>query len=105
MITTNYQTYGTSGFNLRLRVYQDGETRYVNVNKILQGKLTKRHWSQKKQMFLPSAPFCKENNEAIVQFKRKYDEKALLLKKSSKSSLPHEKGSHPASLCSVTISN
>lgn len=77
MITTNYQTYGTSGFNLRLRVYQDGETRYVNVNKILQGKLTKRHWSQKKQMFLPSAPFCKENNEAIVQFKRKYDEKAL----------------------------
>ncbi len=31
MITTNYQTYGTSGFNLRLRIYQDGETRYVNL--------------------------------------------------------------------------
>lgn len=27
-------------------------------------------------MFIPSAPFSKENNEALVQFKRKYDEKA-----------------------------
>lgn len=76
MITTNYQTYGTSGFNLRLRIYQDGETRYVNVNKLLQGQLYKRHWNQKKQLFIPSAPFSKENNEALVQFKRKYDEKA-----------------------------
>lgn len=77
MITTNYQTYGTSGFNLRLRVYQDGETRYVTVNKLLQGQLSKRHWNQKKQLFVPSAPFSEENNEALVQFKRKYDEKAL----------------------------
>lgn len=77
MITTNYQTYGTSGFNLRLRIYQDGETRYVNVNKLLQGKLLKRHWNQKKQMFTPSAPFSDENNEALVQFKRKYDDKAM----------------------------
>ena len=64
MITTNYQTYGTSGFNLRLRVYQDGETRYVTVNKLLQGQLSKRHWNQKKQLFILSAPFCEENNEA-----------------------------------------
>ena len=77
MITTNYQSYGTSGFNLRLRVYQDGETRYVNVNKLLQGQLLKRHWNQKKQLFIASAPFSKENNEALVQIKRKYDEKAL----------------------------
>ena len=27
-------------------------------------------------LFIPSAPFSKENNEALVQFKRKYDEKA-----------------------------
>jgi len=77
MITTNYQTYGTSGFNLRLRIYQDGETRYVNVNKLLQGNLLKRHWNQKKQMFTPSAPFSEENNEALVQLKRKYDDKAM----------------------------
>ena len=77
MITTNYQTYGTSGFNLRLRIYQDGETRYVNVNKLLQGNLLKRHWNQKKQMFIPSAPFSEENNEALVQLKRKYDDKAM----------------------------
>ena len=77
MITTNYQVYGTSGFNLRLRVYQNGETRYVNVNKLLQGQLSKRHWNQKKQMFTPSAPFSVENNEALVQFKRKYDERAV----------------------------
>lgn len=77
MITTNYQAYGTSGFNLRLRIYRDGETRYVNVNKLLQGKLLKRHWNQKKQLFVPSAPFSRENNEALVQFKRKYDDKAM----------------------------
>ena len=77
MITTNFQTYGTSGFNLRFRIYQDGETRYICVNRLLQGQLTKRHWNQKKQLFTPSAPFSKENNEALVQFKRKYDEKAM----------------------------
>ena len=37
MISINYQSYGTSGFNLRLRFYQDGETRYVAVNKLLKG--------------------------------------------------------------------
>lgn len=77
MITTNYQTYGKSEFNLRLRVYQNGETRYVYVNKLLQGKLNKCHWNQKKQLFVSSAPFSEENNEALVQFKRKYDEKAI----------------------------
>lgn len=77
MITTNYQVYGKSEFNLRLRVYQNGETRYVCVNKLLQGKLNKCHWNQKKQLFVSSAPFSEENNEALVQFKRKYDEKAI----------------------------
>lgn len=77
MITTNFQAYGKTGFNLRLRVYQDGETRYVCVNKLLQGQLAKRHWNPKKQLFVPSAPFSRENNEALVQFKRKYDERAM----------------------------
>lgn len=77
MIKTNYQSYGSPGFNLRLRLYQDGETRYLSVNYLLQGNLSKRHWNAKKQLFIPSAPFSKENNEALVQFKRSVDEKAL----------------------------
>lgn len=76
MITINYQTYG-DGFNLRLRLYQNGETRFINVNKLLQGKLLKRHWNQRKQSFIPSAPFSKENNEILVKFKSKYDERAI----------------------------
>lgn len=76
MITINYQAYGT-GFNLRLRLYQNGETKFVNVNKLLQGKLLKRHWNQRKQALIPSAPFSKENNEILVKFKNKYDEKAI----------------------------
>lgn len=76
MITINYQTYG-QGFNLRLRLYQNGETKYINVNKLLQGSLLKRHWNQKKQSFIPSAPFSKENNEILTRFKHKYDQKAI----------------------------
>lgn len=77
MISINYQSFGTTGFNLRLRVYRDGETKYVNVNKLLQGKLSKRHWNQKKQLFIPSAPFSEENNEILVKFKSKYDKRAV----------------------------
>lgn len=29
MIYINYQSYGTSGFSLRLRFYQDGETKFL----------------------------------------------------------------------------
>lgn len=37
MITINYQRFGTKGFQLRLRLYQDGETRFINVTKLLKG--------------------------------------------------------------------
>ncbi len=35
MIRINYQMYGTTGFQLRLRLYQDGETKYISVTKLL----------------------------------------------------------------------
>lgn len=76
MININYQSFGQK-FGLRLRLYQDGETRYINVNKLLQGNLLKKHWNQKKQMFVPSAPFSKENNEVLVNFKCKYEQRAM----------------------------
>lgn len=77
MISINYQSYGTKGFNLRLRVYQDGETKYLSVNHLLKGKPSKRHWNQKKQLFTASAPFSSENNRILVQFRQKYDELAI----------------------------
>lgn len=77
MISINYQSYGSKGLNLRLRVYQEGETKYVSVNRLLKGNLLKRHWNQKKQQFSASAPFSKENNEIIMQFKQKYDKLAM----------------------------
>lgn len=76
MIKTNYQTYGNR-FSLRLRIYLDGETKYVSVNNLLNGKLNKRHWNQRRQSFIPSAPFSKENNEALAAFKSKYDKLAI----------------------------
>ena len=45
MININYQTYGSSGLNVRLRLYQNGETKFVNVNKLLIGNLMKKHWN------------------------------------------------------------
>ncbi len=80
MVSVNYQTFGTKGFQLRLRLYQDGETRYINVTKMLKGAILKRHWSAKKQCFIPSCPFADENNEAINRFRRKYDERAITWK-------------------------
>ena len=77
MISINYQSYGTNGFNLRLRFYQDGETRYVAVNRLLRGGLQKRHWNQRKQMFVPSAPFSDENNAILAEFRRRYESLAL----------------------------
>lgn len=43
MITVNYQAFGTKGFQLRLRLYQDGETRFVSVTKLLKGAILKRN--------------------------------------------------------------
>ena len=77
MITINYQTFGNTGFQLRLRLYQDGETKFINVTKFLKGSIQKRHWNQKKQLFIPSCPFSEENNSILVQFRQKYDEMAI----------------------------
>ena len=75
MISINYQTYG-KGLNIRLRLYQDGETRFINVNGGLHGNLLKKHWNVKRKCFYPSAPFSEENNKFLYDFKRKYDERA-----------------------------
>ena len=77
MITINYQMFGNKGFQLRLRLYQDGETKFINVTKMLKGSIQKRHWNQKKQLFIPSCPFSDENNAILVQFRQKYDEVAI----------------------------
>lgn len=76
MVNVNFQTYG-KGFNLRLRLYQDGIVRYLCVNKLLRGKLLKKHWNAKKQAFIKSAPFSEENNKALSAFRKKYDDLAF----------------------------
>ena len=73
-VFTNFQMYGSSGFQLRFRMYRAGEVRYISVNNLLQGNLIKKHWNQKKQYFIPSAPFSTENNDTLVKFKKKYDD-------------------------------
>lgn len=77
MITISYQQFGTKGFQLRLRFYQSGETKYINVTKLLKGNIQKKHWNPKKQMFIPSCPFSEENNAILVQFKMKYEQMAI----------------------------
>ena len=77
MVTINYQAFGNKGFQLRLRLYQEGETRYINVTKMLKGKIQSRHWNQKRQQFTPSCPYAQENNDILVRFRQKYDEKAI----------------------------
>ena len=77
MININYQSYGNKGFQLRLRLYQDGETRFVSVTKLLKGSILKKHWNQRKQQFIPSCPFSAENNAILVQFRQKYDQMAI----------------------------
>lgn len=77
MITINYQMFGNKGFQLRLRLYQSGETKFINVTKMLKGSIQRRHWNQKKQLFIPSCPFSDENNSILVQFRQKYDEAAI----------------------------
>lgn len=77
MISINYQSFGTKGFQLRLRLYQDGETKYINVTKLLKGSVKKQHWNAKKQQFIPSTPYSEENNSILVSLKQKYQEAAI----------------------------
>ena len=77
MVTINYQAFGNKGFQLRLRFYQDGETRFINVTKMLKGAILKRHWNQKKQRFTPSCPYSEEDNDILVRFRQKYDQRAV----------------------------
>ena len=74
MISINYQTYGSRGLQIRLRLYQDGKTRFINVTKMLKGNLVKRHWNTKKKCFYPSAPYADENNRTLDDFRKPYDE-------------------------------
>lgn len=76
MISINYQTYGSRGLQLRLRFYLDGQTKFINVTKMLKGNLIKRHWNIKKKCFYASAPNADENNRTLEDFKRPYDERA-----------------------------
>lgn len=77
MITTSYQSCGNGGLKLRLRLYQEGETRYVSVTKLLKGNVLRRHWNQQKQRLIPSCPFSEENNEILALFKQRYDKAAI----------------------------
>ena len=76
MVNLNYQAYGTGGLNLRLRFYSDGETKYVNINRKLKGRLLRKHWNQKKQCFVPSAPESDKNNETLQKIIAPYMEVA-----------------------------
>ena len=60
MITINYQAFGSKGFQLRLRLYQDGETRFINVTKLLKGSIQKKHWNQKNSCLSPVAHSVKK---------------------------------------------
>lgn len=73
MVNVNYQFYGKS-FALRLRLYKNGEVRYISVTRHLRGQLRKRHWNQKRQCFTPSAPMSEDNNRIIEEFRKPYDE-------------------------------
>ena len=76
MISINYQTYGTRGLQVRLRLYQDGQTKFINVTKLLKGNVIKRHWNTRKKCFYSSAPNADENNRILEDFRKPYDEKA-----------------------------
>lgn len=78
MVRINYQSYTRGkGFKLRLRLYDGVETRYINVNKFLQGEIKAVHWNQKKQVFRKSCPFYEQNNEIIVAFRKKYEKMTI----------------------------
>lgn len=77
MISINYQAYGKKGFHLRLRFYQKGETKFIDVTRFLKGDVQKRHWNRTKQIFTPSCPYVEMNNDFLVRFKKKYEDLAL----------------------------
>ena len=76
MIYINYQAYG-KGMKLRLRLYKDGVTKFIALNRELRGNLQRKHWNAKKQRFIPSAPYSKENNEMLAEFIKKYEQKSI----------------------------
>ena len=70
MITINYQAFGNKGFLLRLRLYQEGETKFINVTKLLKGTIREKHWNQKRCLFQMSVKplvslFFKKRREAV----------------------------------------
>ena len=75
MVSVNFQSFGST-FGLRLRLYKNGEVRYVSVTKYLRGSFKKRHWNQKRQCFTKSAPLNEENNKILEDIRRPYDELA-----------------------------
>ncbi len=75
MVNVNYQLYG-SKFGLRLRLYKNGEVRYISVTKLLRGEFRRRQWNQRKQCFSKSAPMSEENNRTLEEFRRPFDELA-----------------------------
>lgn len=77
MVTLNYQLYGSQGFNLRLRLYQAGESKFISVTRFLRGAIKRQHWNQKKQYFVNSCPFSEENNEFLTKFRKKYEDLAI----------------------------
>lgn len=77
MIFLNYQTYGSTGFHLRLRLYQGGETKFISVTKFLKGDIQKKHWNARKQTFISSCPFAEENNKILEKIMDRYRDAAL----------------------------
>lgn len=73
MVSVNYQVFGNK-FGLRLRLYKNGEVRYVSVTKYLRGEFSKRQFSAKKQCFVGSAPLKDLNNKFLEEFRKPYDE-------------------------------
>lgn len=62
---------------LHLRIYKDGVTKFIALNKALKGNLQRKHWNARKQRFIPSAPYSKENNDMLVDYIKKYEQKAM----------------------------
>lgn len=56
MITINYQTFGNKGFQLRLRLDQSGETKFINVTKLLKVCHPKTSLESEKAAFSSKLP-------------------------------------------------
>ena len=63
MVKINYQAFGNKGFKLRLRLYKDGETKYVVVHHLLKGDIKKKHWDSAKQEFTEDCPSTKRTTK------------------------------------------